>query len=68
MTTQTELNIPEHTESVETYEFEPIQGDPMLNWKGKRPFRSQYYPAQLREMYGDEVDGWRNKIYWGDNL
>ena len=69
MGTQTELNIPEHTESVETYEFEPIQGDPMLNWKGKRPFRStQYYPAQLKEEYVDEVDGWRNKIYWGDNL
>ena len=53
----------------ETYEFEPIQGYPMLNWKGKRPFRSTlYYPAQLKEIYGEEVDGWRNKIYWGDNL
>ena len=25
-------------------------------------------PAQLKETYGDEVDDWRNKIYWGDNL
>ena len=29
---------------------------------------TQYYPAQLKETHGDEVDGWRNKIYWGDNL
>lgn len=57
------------TESVEQYEFEPIQGYPMLHWKGKRPFRStQYYPAQLKESYGEPVDGWINRIYWGDNL
>ena len=69
MATQTELNISEPIDSVETYEFEPIQGYPMLNWKGKRPFRStQYYPAQPKETYGEEVDDWRNKIYWGDNL
>ena len=62
-------SVSEDNESVEKYEFEPIQGYPMLNWKGKRPFRStQYYPAQLKETYGDEVEGWRNKIYWGDNL
>ena len=70
MATQNQLfNIQEPVESVETYEFDPIQGYPMLNWKGKRPFRStQYYPAQLKEACGDEVDNWRNKIYWGDNL
>ena len=69
MATQTEINTSESVESVETYEFEPIQGYPMLNWKGKRSFGStQYYPAQLKEMYGEEVEGWRNKIYWGDNL
>ena len=69
MAIQNELNNSESTESVETYEFEPIQGYPMLNWKGKLPFRStQYYPAQLKETYGDEVEEWRNKIYWGDNL
>lgn len=56
-------------DSVEQYDFEPIKGHPMLNWKGKRPFTStQYYPAQLKERYGEEVDGWMNKIYWGDNL
>lgn len=58
------------TESVESYEFEPIKGYPMLNWKGKRPFRStQYFPAQLKEVYGKEDNtGWINKIFWGDNL
>jgi len=57
------------TTSVEKYEFEPIKGYPMLNWRGKRPFTStQYYPAQLKEVHGEEVDGWRNKIFWGDNL
>ena len=51
------------------YEFEPIKGYPMLNWQGKRPFRStQYYPAQLKEEHGKPVDGWMNEIYWGDNL
>lgn len=56
--------------NVEHYEFEPIKGYPMLNWQGKRPFRStQYFPAQLKEAYGQEDDsGWINKIFWGDNL
>lgn len=56
--------------NVEQYEFEPIKGYPMLNWKGKRPFRStQYFPAQLKEVYGKEDEnGWINKIFWGDNL
>jgi len=69
MTTQEKLAIKEQEESVEQYKFEPIKGYPMLNWRGKRPFIStQYYPAQLKEVHGEEVDGWRNKIYWGDNL
>lgn len=47
----------------------PIKGFPELRWTGKRPYRStQYFPAQLRERYGEEQDGWINKIYWGDNL
>jgi len=54
---------------VEEYKFEPIRGYPMFQWAGKHPFTStQYYPAQLKETYGPEVNGWRNKIYWGDNL
>lgn len=55
-----------------TYNFKSIQttkGFPELHWTGKRPFfTSQYYPAQLRETYGAESDGWMNKIFWGDNL
>ena len=55
-----------------TFEFEPrptIKGFPELRWTGKRPYKStQYYPAQLRESYGKEQNGWINKIFWGDNL
>lgn len=55
-----------------TFEFEQrptIKGFPELRWTGKRPYRStQYYPAQLRESYGKEQNGWINKIFWGDNL
>lgn len=55
--------------NIEKYEFEPIKGYPMLNWRGKRQFRStQFYPAQLKEVHGEELESWRNKIYWGDNL
>lgn len=58
---------------VEMYELEkpnPIKGYPELYWRGKRPFTStQYYPAQLKERYGEEDEsGWMNKIFWGDNL
>lgn len=46
-----------------------IKGYPELRWTGKRPYRStQYYPAQLRETYGEATNGWMNKIFWGDNL
>ena len=55
-----------------TFEFQErstIKGFPELRWTGKRPFRaSQYFPAQLKERYGEELDGWINKIFWGDNL
>ncbi len=55
-----------------TFEFEQrptIKGFPELRWTGKRPYRStQYYPAQLRESYDEEQNGWINKIFWGDNL
>lgn len=48
---------------------EPIRGYPELRWAGKRPFTgTSYYPAQLKESYGTDTDGWMNKIYWGDNL
>ena len=55
-----------------TFEFEkrkPIKGFPELHWTGKRPFEfTQYFPAQLKETYGKEKDGWINKVFWGDNL
>lgn len=55
-----------------TFEFPErptIKGFPELRWTGKRPYRStQYFPAQLRELYGEEQSGWINKIFWGDNL
>ena len=55
-----------------SFEFEPrktIKGYPELHWTGKRPYRSTvYYPAQLREVYGEANDNWINKIFWGDNL
>ena len=65
------MNLPntQNLDTVEGYKFEPIKGYPMLHWKGKRPFTStQFYPAQQKESHGADVDGWRNKIYWGDNL
>ena len=62
---KTEQNI----DSVEGFQFEPIKGQPMLNWRGKRPFTStQFYPAQIKESFGEDTDGWMNKIFWGDNL
>lgn len=58
--------------TIDTYEFPDrpaIKGYPELRWTGKRPFKStQYFPAQLRERYGEEANGWINKIFWGDNL
>lgn len=48
---------------------QPIRGFPELIWAGKRPFTStHYFPAQKKESYGDPVNGWMNRIYWGDNL
>lgn len=55
--------------SFELNERPTIKGFPELRWTGKRPYRStQYFPAQLRERYGEEQGGWINKIFWGDNL
>ena len=54
------------------FEFEKIntiKGYPELHWIGKRPYKeTNYYPAQLKEKYGDMQDDWINKIFWGDNL
>lgn len=62
----------EQSDGQMTFEFQErptIKGFPELRWTGKRPYRStQYYPAQLKERYGEEAEGWINKIFWGDNL
>ncbi|RXJ77077.1 site-specific DNA-methyltransferase [Arcobacter sp. F155] len=69
MSEQLDLGIDNTVDNVEEYQFKPIKGYPMLNWKGKRPFRStRYFPAQLKEVHGSDVDGWLNKIFWGDNI
>jgi len=73
MSEQAEIKGIETSETrVDTFKFDkpnPIKGYPELHWHGKRPFRStQYYPAQLKETYGEPKDGWINKIFWGDNL
>ena len=61
-----DIKVEQNIESVEDFQFEPIKGQPMLNWRGKRPFTStQFYPAQLKESFGEEVNGWMNKIFWG---
>lgn len=69
MTTENNtLDLPENPQEG-VFKFKPIKGYPMLNWKGKRPFTStRYYPAQLKEQHGEAVNGWLNKIFWGDNL
>ena len=71
MADQKEISFDDQKEvtQVDEYKFEPIKGYPMLHWKGKRPFKStQYFPAQLKEEYGEPTDNWMNKIFWGDNL
>lgn len=55
--------------SFEFMERKPIKGYPELHWTGKRPYKSTvYYPAQLKEVYGEPKNDWLNKIFWGDNL
>lgn len=52
-------------------EFEPRteSGFPELRWPGKRaPDSAAAPPARLREVYGAAQAGWRNRLYWGDNL
>lgn len=64
-----DIDIQTHATDNEKYEFEPLQGRPMLQWRGKRPFKStHYYPAQLKESFGEPANDWMNKLYWGDNL
>lgn len=63
------MELDTSVERIDEYKFEPIKGYPMLNWKGKRPFKgTKFFPAQLKEVHGDDVNGWLNKIFWGDNI
>jgi hypothetical protein len=74
MPTQHQLPGLPSNEKVEDMTFDlpqpsPIKGYPELRWAGKRPFSStHFYPAQLKEQYGDPVDGWMNRTYWGIDL
>ncbi len=64
-----DINSEINKKRVEEFKFEPIKGEPYLHWRGKRPFKStQYFPAQLKESFGESVEGWMNELYWGDNL
>ena len=41
--------------NVSDFRFSPIKGQPMLQWRGKRPFTStSYFPAQEKEQHGIE--------------
>ena len=55
-----------------TYEFEQrptIKGFPDYVGPGNVLIAQlSITPAQLRESYGEEKNGWMNKIFWGDNL
>ena len=59
----------------ELFNVAELPGRPMLHWHGKRPLREiPYYPAQLRERYGEFpadaelAEACANRLYWGDNL
>ena len=68
MSDQIEFTFKE-AEAKDLKERSTIKGYPELHWTGKRPFKStQYFPAQLKESYGEAKDGWMNKIFWGDNI
>lgn len=71
MTTENNTLDLNETDSNGSFNFDskPIKGLATLQWRGKRPFTStRYYPAQLKEQHGEAVNGWLNKIFWGDNL
>ena len=46
-----------------------FEGFPNSDGQEKGPFIStQFFPAQRKEQYGEPINGWKNRIYWGDNL
>ena len=48
-----------------TWNIPVIKGFPELRWTGKHPYNStQFFPAQLKERYGEfDEFGWINKIF-----
>ncbi len=51
------------------WEMRNTESEPILSWSGKRALCSAAYcPAQKKELYGAEKNGWRNQLFWGDNL
>lgn len=51
------------------FNIENSKGRPRLQWVGKKPLdKIEYYPAQEKEIYGDEGSKEFNKLFWGDNL
>ena len=64
-----EKSIQEKAVENQRFKVNPIEGFPELVWKGKKPYLdTRFFPAQLKERYGEEKDGWINKLFWGDNL
>jgi len=52
-----------------SFDIEKAKGRPMLQWAGKKPLdKVEYYPAQEKEIYGNEQSKDFNKLFWSDNL
>lgn len=48
--------------------LEAVRGRAMLEWYGKAAPKSiEWYPAQLKESYGNPNAKEFNRLYWGDN-
>lgn len=49
-------------------EISEPKGDSFLNWEGKESLETiDYYPAQIKEVYGDLQATAQNKLFWADN-
>lgn len=59
---------PKKTETTTFQKLEAIRGRAMLEWYGKAAPKSiEWYPAQLKESYGNPNSKEFNRLYWGDN-
>jgi hypothetical protein len=53
----------------ELFDVAELPGRPMLHWHGKRPLREiPYYPAQLRERYGESAADSEPSGAWANRL